>query len=125
MIDWDMFYFWNNFGLDAITIIGCLGVLASIPIGAVIGKRLRIIIKGNKIYHNPNNRQNNPCYEKYPYTPVNGDINKLGNHGTSQDTTHNPPEPLIRFVALFAHIKHIISRIKRLCNQKQTKPDRN
>ena len=45
MMEWSKYYFWELFKLDALTILGFLGVLLSIPIGAFIGKRLRLFIE--------------------------------------------------------------------------------
>lgn len=111
-MDWSRFYFWELFSLDVLTIVGCLGVLASIPIGAVIGKRLRVVIKGKKVNNNPANRQANPNYEECPLSPIKHTPYQGSQRKTNEHTTYDIPKP---FNCLFvAHYKRIILRVKRI-----------
>jgi hypothetical protein len=78
----------------------------------MIGKRLRTIIKGSKIYNNPDNRQANPYYKECPFSPIKHASYQRSQRKAYQYPAYNITKSFYRFIVL-RQLKAIISRIKR------------
>ena len=114
-MDWNRFYFWELFGLDVLTVLGFLGVLASIPIGMFIENRLRRIVVIGKAYYNRDNRQSYPKQPKSPCFPIEKTSSQGSQCKANHYACHDAPILVSGFIS---HITRIIKKVKNLCQRK-------
>ena len=115
MMDWSVFYFWEMFRYDAMTIIGLLLLIPAGFIGWEVGE----LIKRKFVNNCPNSEQTQPRYPKYPVATVGSTINELSNNSKNHQTADNRPKPFEYFILIVTHIVSIIHKVKSLCQRKK------